>query len=107
MSRVFSHLLTVAAAGAVVLRPASRPPLPAPTQMMTPTTGAPAARPVGAGRNAGAVGSAFPYGGREGGVAMPIWPAYPPPSTASYAHVEPNRFHTTVDQPLSTFGADV
>ena len=36
------------------------------------------------------------------------WPGYwPPPSGERYAHVDPNRFQSTRDQPLSTFGADV
>ena len=41
----------------------------------------------------------------------PYWtppaPYWPPQSNESYAHVDPNRFHRTADQPLSTFGADV
>ena len=32
---------------------------------------------------------------------------WPPPSGESYAHVDANRFQSTRDQPLSTFGADV
>lgn len=34
-------------------------------------------------------------------------PDYLPPSNDRYAHVDANRFHRTLDIPLSTFGADV
>jgi Ca-activated chloride channel homolog len=36
------------------------------------------------------------------------WPRnWPRPSGESYAHIDPNRFQFTRDEPLSTFGADV
>src|SRR5439155_10275851 len=35
------------------------------------------------------------------------WPVYPPPTGESYAPISPNRFQSTRDRPLSTFGADV
>ena len=53
-------------------------------------------------------------GGRGGGYPMDKieapWPGtryYPSPSGESYAHVDANRFHSTRNEPLSTFGADV
>ena len=38
-------------------------------------------------------------------IYSPRWP-YPQPGE-SYQHLPPNRFHTTVEDPVSTFGADV
>ena len=51
-------------------------------------------------------------GGRGGGGGMAAaqpyqpWPGFPPPGE-TYSQFEPNRFHATLDHPLSTFGADV
>jgi Ca-activated chloride channel family protein len=76
---------------------------------------------VAAGRGAGGGGG----GGRGGSTVMGLagasarpeqylyipdapWSDYRyPHSGESYAHVDPNRFESTRDQPLSTFGADV
>jgi len=35
------------------------------------------------------------------------WPNYPPEPGETYTHIDPNRFQSTADHPLSTFGADV
>jgi Ca-activated chloride channel family protein len=80
---------------------APQPPLP------PPPAASPVTRPMetlqmtagGAGRG----------GGGAGFVATPAasWPVYAPQRDESYTHFEPNRFHQTADQPLSTFGADV
>jgi Ca-activated chloride channel family protein len=37
----------------------------------------------------------------------PYWPGYPPEPGETYTHIDPNRFQSTSDHPLSTFGADV
>ena len=66
-----------------------------------------------------ATGQSGAGGGGRGGGIMPrtmsgqapaemSWPDYRPRSSGErYAHVAPNRFHRTLDDPLSTFGADV
>ena len=56
----------------------------------------------GGGRGGGLV-AASPMAARQ----EPFRQDWPAPSTASYAHLEPNRFHATREDPLSTFGADV
>ena len=40
-------------------------------------------------------------------IGQPDLASAPPHSTERYAHAEPGRFHRALDDPLSTFGADV
>jgi len=70
----------------------------------------------GGGAGSGAVGAGAGGGGGRGfvgGVAPPAYTPAPPPyyrfpeSGETYSQFEPNRFHRTMDKPLSTFGADV
>ena len=91
--------------GAAVVPPAAMPPPPPPVTAATGVVG-------------GVAGGAG--GGRGGGSAIGGLPAreqiyqddyrrpYPYPETGeTYASIDPNRFHSTRERPLSTFGADV
>jgi len=85
------------------------PPPPAPVNGPTGQPSASGGRAGGAGagmgRIVGGVAAASPTADAQYIQIVP--PQYPWYSTESYDHVPPNRFQSTAERPLSTFGADV
>jgi len=99
--------------GQAVALPSPPPPPPAATPVLPPTTVTAASGVVGGVAGGGG-------GGRGGGSTVNGLPSsqrvyqddylrpYPYPETGeTYAPIDPNRFHSTRERPLSTFGADV
>ncbi len=85
--------------------PAAMPPPPVSVTAATGTVGG-VAGGAGGGRGGGSTVSALPA--REQVYQDDYRRTFPYPETGeTYGSINPNRFHSTLDRPLSTFGADV
>lgn len=100
-----------ASAASVAGMPAATPPPPpaaaAPTGRVAPPASVGGGGRGGAGTGRGAAPANGAFLAQEIIAESPSWPGYRPESGETYTAIDPNRFHSTAERPLSTFGADV